>query len=401
MDNLSLETQQSPKRETSKSPPSMRFPAFFTYLGCAACSLVVAAILLQLGSRVILSVRHRFHRSTVTEFAPDNPAYFRYFWATECVEEHKLRVEKRHVYFPFRIWGVTDFHGRCVNNDVTDMGVVRRTINPPIPACATSSKTNIWVFGGSAVYGTGIPDWATLPSYLSRELSTTIECVKLINLGVEGYASNQELLFLMEQLKSGRHPDIVIFYDGFNDAGLETLPPGHPAAHMDFMAVKSRFEGSFAARFDFLRRLSTWQLATKFLGRKTPLRMPADDLRASAIATLNNYEENLRIARILGDAFGFKVYAFWQPAIVYGHKPLVPYEQQLLSLSSDDAFFQAMVPVYREAELRADKFGSFVFLGGIFDDVREPLYLDWVHLNPLGNELAGREVAKHIKKYLK
>lgn len=68
-----------------------------------------------------------------------------------------------------------------------------------------------------------------------------------------------------------------------------------------------------------------------------------------------------------------------------GHKPLVAYEQQLLYLSFSANYpFHSLTPVYEEAKRRASEDGSFIFFGGVFDATPEPLYLDWVHLNPSG-----------------
>jgi lysophospholipase L1-like esterase len=398
--------KEKPANASAVIPPVVeRFVTFFTFLGYLVFSVVLTAMVLEIASRAILSAYQRFHRSTVAEFADDNPAYSPFSWAKECLEEQRVKSKQRHIYFPFRIWGVTEFHGSCINNDLTDLGAVRQTVNPPNPACSTNAKLNIWVLGGSTVYGTGIPDWATLPSNLARDLNSTARCVNLFNLGVEGYASNQEVLFLLEQLKAGKHPDIVVFYDGFNDADFGTMLPGNPTPHMGFLGIKGRLEGRLANRFDFLRGLGIWQLAeqtTKSLGRSGPPRAPASELSARANSALNNYEENLKIARHLGEAYGFKVYAFWQPAIIYGHKPLVAYEEQLLQLSLSPAYpFQSLQPVYKEAQRRASVDGTFVFLGNIFDAIQEPLYLDWAHLNPRGNEIAAHALASYINEHSK
>ena len=171
---------------------------------------------------------------------------------------------------------------------------------------------------------------------------------------------------------------------------------------MGYQTIKDRIEGSAAGGLELLRRSGIWQLALemgKSLGRQGPARVAATELTARAAATLSNYEENLRIARMFGEAYGFKICAFWQPAIIYGHKPLVAYEQQLLYLSFSANYpFHSLTPVYEEAKRRASEDGSFIFLGGIFDAAQEPLYLDWVHLNPRGNELAARAVANHLRE---
>jgi lysophospholipase L1-like esterase len=386
---------------TRKAAISEISTRFFAYVGYVIFSLVVAAILLETGSRVAMRGYRHFHRSTVTSFSPDNPAYSAYSWSPECMQDQRRRQKAENVYFPYRLWGVTEWHGECRNNDVTALGAVRRTINPSNPACAKEKKTNVWLLGGSAVYGTYIPDWATLPSYLSAQLNTPSRCTSVTNLGVEGYVTNQDILLLMEKLKGGKVPDVVILYDGFNDSAVGTREPG-PTTHMGFQTVKGRFEGSMTSRLDFLQRPAVWQLAmelSKPLRRKGPSGVPPLELLPRAAATLDNYESNLRIARMLGQAYGFTVCAFWQPAIIYGHKQLTPYEKQVLDLSYSEAYpFQSLSPVYKEAAYRAGKKAGFTFLGDVFEAVREPIYLDWVHLNPRGNELVAREVAKHLQE---
>ena len=54
--------------------------------------------------------------------------------------------------------------------------------------------------------------------------------------------------------------------------------------------------------------------------------------------------------------------------------------------------------MYQEAERRAGTDGVFVFLGGVFDSVSEPVYIDkWMHLASLGNELVARSVADYVE----
>lgn len=386
----------------TKSLGTARMSGLFTYIGYAVFCFFIAAILLEVGSRIALYSYNHLRRHTVADVAIDAPAYSGYPWARDCLDEQTLRLKTRNTYVPFRLWGVTEFHGRCMNNDNTPLGVVRRTTNPSNPACSSGHRTSIWVFGGSTVYGTSIPDWATLPSYLSRQLNTATNCVEVANLGVEGYASNQELLLLLELLKAGRRPDIVILYDGFNDADIGTRPPGSPTPHMGFMGIKGRIEGSMASRLEFIKRSGVWKLVLEMdhsLGRTDPDRVAASEMGSSARHTLDNYEANLSIARVLGKAYGFKVCAFWQPAIIYGKKPMAPYEQELVRLSSDKAYqLQELAPVYREAERRAASSASYAFLGDTFDTVSEPMYLDWVHLNPAGNDLVTRTLANHLKE---
>ena len=373
---------------------------FFAYLGYGLFALLLAVAMLEIGAHIGLSALHHWHKPTVVDITPSNPAYKPFSWAAECMKEQSARLGRRNAYFPFRLWGLTEAHGECINQDPSPLGVVRRTSNPANPACRNQPEIKIWVLGGSTVYGTLIPDWATLPSYLSQTLNSASRCVEVTNLGVESYASNQELLLLMEELKLGHVPNVVLMYDGFNDADVGTSVSG-PATHLGYASFKERVEGAPEAYLEPLRRTAMWRFALKvadFFTRRGPARVSGAESRERAVSTLNNYEQNLRMARALGAAFGFKVCAFWQPALIYGHKPLVPYEKELLQLASGTAYpFQALAPVYAEAERRARADGQFMFLGGIFDGETQPLYLDWVHLNPSGNALAAQALAQRME----
>jgi lysophospholipase L1-like esterase len=371
----------------------------FAVLGYAVFSLVVLVALLEVASWGIWSVAFRSVHLQLAEVQRTSPAYQGYDWAAEFWQEEPKRQVSRRLYVPFRIWGVTNWHSKYVNNDQGETGVWRRTINPAPDDCKTH-PIGIWTFGGSTLYGTGVPDWATLPSFLSRDLNAaSSNCVVVSNFGVEGYVTNQEILLLMEQLKAGGHPDMVIFYDGLNDAGAAGPSFGPPQPHFDIAKIKARVEGSLSARLDFVRESYTLRLAgaiRNFLFRQHSSRSILDELQPKALATVDNYEANLRVAKALAKAYNFRIYWFWQPSLYYGHKPMVPFEQQL---PNTDPWSRLATGVYQEAETRAASTGDFIFLGGIFDSVKEPVYIDQGHLGPLGNELAAQAVANYIQDH--
>jgi hypothetical protein len=198
---------------------------------------------------------------------------------------------------------------------------------------------------------------------------------------------------------------VVIFYDGANDAAAAGPSPGPPNPHFYFGVIKARIEGSISGRFDFLRQLYASRLAGVAVGslrrpRSTPLSIA--ESHAKAEATLDNYEANLQLAKALSKAYNFKIYCFWQPALYYSRKPLVPFEQLLRERDARDAQESAWALVvsaaYQEAESRSARTGDFVFLGGLFDSIREPVYIDEVHVGPRGNELAAQAIAKYIEE---
>jgi lysophospholipase L1-like esterase len=332
-----------------------------------------------------------------------SPAYAPYSWAPEFWKEEQSRRKLQHgEYIPFRIWGLPEWHSQHINNDRTEFGIFRRTVNPSgfSSSCSGGARRRVWMFGGSTLYGSGVPDSATIPSFVSQELSSQHPgCFEVLNFGVEGYVSDQELLLLAEQLKAGRHPDIAVFYDGMNDSYVGAFAPGIPGAHWDFAAIKARMQGTILGKLEFLRNSYALRLLRAAVVSRS---RSSGDLTAKSAAIVANYQANLRIARVLGDSYGFRVLSFWQPLLACGHKPLDTYEQLLVGLDAnapEGSAFPAIARVCLEAERRAEGDGAFIYLGDLFDSVREPLYIDrWMHLDPRGNKLVGRAIAAAIEK---
>jgi len=379
-----------------------RLQWLYVFVGSMVVNLTVALLALELLCWIVLSgynwIRPHHYQSEI-----DSPAYAGQAWVADFYREQSARVNSRKFYVPFRLWGVSAWHGKYLNVDVSADGAWRRSLNPTSDDCKNRPKASVWVFGGSTVFGTGVPDWATLPSYLATELNRRgNDCVEVTNFGVEGYVTTQEVILLAEQLKRGQHPTTVIFYDGFNDAfaGMNSDDPR--SAHYAYSTVKERIQGSVHGRFDFIGNLYSVRAAYAILAlfrRNHPL--ATMDNNAKAVATVDNYEANLALVRALSGAYHFKLYCFWQPMLLYGHKPLVPFEQQVAELdgrSGGRLNAQLIANAYVEAGNRSTD-GTFVNLAGLFDSVPDPLYLDEAHLGPHGNELAANAIAKYVEDH--
>jgi lysophospholipase L1-like esterase len=389
-----------------KSTPESTSRRLFAFVGATVIGTLSVLAVLELVMFAAWSFARWVHPAPLPP--ETSPAYSGATWVPDFYREQSLRLAAPYTYVPFRISGVTPWHGKYFNNDEHPAGVWRRTLNPDDGQCQQHSpqhpNTSVWIFGGSTVYGTGVPDWATLPSYLSRSLKIDgSPCLDVTNFGCESYASTQELLLLIEQLKRGGTPDIVIFYDGVNDAHGGMAAPDPWVAHYGYATIKARVEGSFSGRFDFIHRLYTMRVidAARQLFHRRGESLSAEQLRAKAAVVVDNYVANQNIARALGQAYHFRFYGFWQPMLFCGHKPLVSFEQQITQL---DATSKArldprpVVAAYQEAERRAPK-ASFVYLGDIFDSTPEGVYIDEAHLGPHGNELAANAIAKYIEDH--
>jgi len=69
--------------------------------------------------------------------------------------------------------------------------------------------------GGSTMWGTGVNDANTIPALFAKIAQGRY---RTINLGESAYNAFQSFLFLKLQIINGLNPDIVVSYDGVNDA---------------------------------------------------------------------------------------------------------------------------------------------------------------------------------------
>jgi len=410
------------RREGEERPGLVPFERFFAVLGYVSFCCVLMFFLAEVASRVAVPVyRHfklpyRHFRSrggtlftnAYIDGISASPAYDGYAWAEDFWKEQRARWEELRTSFypyePFRIWGTQLDRGKYINVDNTEMGAMRRTVNALQPGCDKQTGIKIWFFGASTSWGYGVPDFATIPSYLSPRLNAgSGSCVEVINLGVDGYNTNQEAIYLTQKLKAGWRPDVVIFYDGFDEAAIGSSEPGLPEAHWFYRDIKAKSESSILSWPDLVKRSYFLQAITylKWRYQRRRAAIPSDqEWAVRARADMDNYESNRRLVALLCSEYGFDAYFFWQPCIMYGDKPLVPYEQAITEVPSVHADYAAIRAVYEEADRRSAASGKFIFLGRVFDGVKEPVYIDQVHLGPRGNEIIAGAIASAIQPSL-
>lgn len=420
-------------RDTSHIVP---FPRFFAVVGYAFAVLLVLAAAAELLARAALAV----HRSRQAAFAflpaedrahfrscygtgtgncldrPQNfelevmsasPVYAGEPWAEEFWRANRARFVLPKLYEPYVEWRNRGWESAHLNVDHTPLGWIRRTV----PAAPCPGKPlRAWMFGGSTVFGEGSPDASTIASQLSARLSAAAgRCVEVVNLGVEGYTSDQEVVLLGQLLKTQPAPDLVIFYDGANDTMVGVWDPGVPGSHAAVAGMRERLEGDPPPRW--LARSAALHVARGLMRRASPPSQPgAADwsdaaLAARVRATLDRYQANVRQVRALAQAYGFRAYFFWHPVLLYGEKPPAPFEALFTRYpelgamgygrEGGERFSAALRATYAEAERRAPS-GGYVFLGRLFDGNSAPLYIDPLHLGPAGDALVADALAGEI-----
>ena len=84
-----------------------------------------------------------------------------------------------------------------------------RTTSIPVE---TNLQGEVWFFGGSTLWGTGVKDDQTIPAIFEK-----LSNMPSSNFGESGYTTQQNLNLLIKNYLMGGKPKIVFFYDGIND----------------------------------------------------------------------------------------------------------------------------------------------------------------------------------------
>jgi lysophospholipase L1-like esterase len=259
---------------------------------------------------------------------------------------------------------------------------VRRTTDVPHDATAT-----VYLFGGSTVYGSEVPDSHTIASYLQRGLTRAGFRYRVVNFGVTSINTRQQLERL--ELTTLAEGDVVIFYDGVNDV-LQGVLYGNAG---ETIVGNDR---SRPLTHKVLYRLSKNSVAARHLLTQFNANYKIADLPRRVASTEARYESNLAAAEQLARANGAAFMHFLQPTL-YSLAKRGDYENKLLTfgfvpVQAEEAFAATYPRLATVSERRARLGFSEVDLTAIFDDVMEPVYLDGWHINHRGNEI----VADHM-----
>ncbi len=329
----------------------------------------------------------------------DQPVYRSEPWAREYWAEEG--ASQKFAYQSYVGWRQIPFSGKTITIDAE---MHRKTAN----ATCDGKDPMIWMFGGSTMWGTGSPDWDTIPSALAGILAKSGTPVCVRNFGQTGWRNTQELIELELELKrTQRRPDLVIFYDGFND-GYSFYQSGKIDVHMNFNSIGSQFEKHSSRQtlrsslLDLLLSTHTARLISKTRPSQS---LVSGDTSRTQVNTADaqkdlevSYLHNLDIVRALAREYGFQYAFFWQPVIFAGHKHFTPDEQKILTfyhsrIDEEDVEYRDMENVLQRGTPQ-----HMFDISNVFDGVSDTVFIDCVHVAPEGNELVAERMLAELHK---
>jgi lysophospholipase L1-like esterase len=328
--------------------------------------------------------------------AASAPYYREQSWTSTYWEEFDESSSMR--YAPYVVWQRKPYRGRTIQIDESSVR------NTPGADCRAGAY-RVFVFGGSVVWGTGAPDWETIPAALQARLAASRPgpiCV--VNLGESAYVSSQEVILLVNRLRSGAPPDLVLFLDGVNEI-FAAYQSGRADAHYDLARVSARFDGAPPSA----NRLPEWLWSSSLFRLSNSLvsmvasppstlvtyRSLGVDAKALADAVAAEYVRNTRIVQTLAENYHFDAHFFWQPVITEGDKPLTDSEREIVA-DMDPALVDLLDGSYARVRALSGNVEDFHDLSGVFDDQSSQIWLDFVHMTPVGNQLIGDEILRAI-----
>jgi lysophospholipase L1-like esterase len=267
-----------------------------------------------------------------------------------------------------------------------------------------TSVYRIVVIGGSAV-ATGRLNETQFTALLERELNQHYGGspeIEVINAGVPGFTSTQEMFLLHTQVLTW-NPDLVIIYDGGNDMVFGSMPdyvPNQVPRNAQTMAVLAEYENPLS------RNLMTYQLLSRALSDSDAMSRPEKEVynpRGAQFAyayhreAVDVYQQNLDIMASTLSSHDIDALLVYQPYILTTGKSLTEYEEALLE-QLQPAYVNALERMLPEgatamrnvAESRNVPWADF---SSLFDEETETMFNDEVHQSDAGNQVIACAIA--------
>lgn len=267
------------------------------------------------------------------------------------------------------------------------------------------SKDKIFVVGGSAAFGYGLPsDETTFASLLEKKLG---DC-DVINAGVPGHLSGQELSLIVHRLDDFK-PKLYIVFDGWNDIVDQYL--------QDWLLRRYPIGESSDFGFNHEFFIMQKKLRDYFLIKSESEKDPPEEgyslsnekeREAYLAAITDRYIRNISKMNSFATSRGAKVLIAFQPEIGSKNKRTT-YEKDIMdNWEKNIRYLERKIPTYySEMAMAARRYCKknkipFVDINyhPLYKDNEETLFYDAVHLNEKGNEIVAAILFEEIQGLL-
>ena len=273
------------------------------------------------------------------------------------------------------------------------------------------SSPKLIFLGGSAAFGYGARDDRETIEYA---LEQSVKPYRVLNAGVNGFLSGQELTYLVTELVD-YDPSVVVAYDGWNDlfdSIYSNREDDELGFNNNFFSIEERLRSDYETRVSLYRslgRLAEATLSKSLLYGRVTQRFRAMSFaktemhmgRLDAIVTA--YAGNLRKMALVSRACGARFVVVFQPEL--GQKPhRTPAEQRILDAGIPGTAYRDEFPeAYREFLAKAKQLLTRDGVEWIdinestkFAESTDELFMDVVHTNGRGNKLVAEIIGQRL-----
>ena len=285
------------------------------------------------------------------------------------------------------------------------------------------SRPKIILLGGSATFGQGAEtDQDTIPAILQQ----SIKSHRVLNAGVIGFQSGQELTYLVTQLIDYQ-PAIVVAYDGWNDVFDVAYGPERDVNDLGFNSNFYSFEHQLVLNYQ--TQVSPYESLSRLIGATSSKSLvltrfaqaisayrrqeaitaqaSANQARGKALldSAVTTYVNNVRKMAVFSHASGARFVVVLQPELGQRLNATAE-EKRLLSASTigNIPYGDSFPSLYREFLTEAKE--QLTRVGVEWIDTNESprfqaspttLFLDPVHTNRRGNEIVSEIMAPKLQ----
>jgi hypothetical protein len=313
------------------------------------------------------------------------PSYEDHDYALEVFRNQKGRIKG---YVPYVEWRHVPLQSSTLNIDENGRRV------HSIGRDNVANAVNIGFFGGSTMWGTGVDDNGTI----AAQFDAITRNYEVTNFGERGYTTMQNLVDLMTLMNEQRAPEVVVFYEGFNDIWVhcDYAVTERLNGHMEERRMQSALDRTESENYlynaiyvpiaDFVTRVA--------IGRKADHSAACsnDSKRADAVAEM--FVRTLEMAQILVSANGGRFHAFLHPHAFVGSPRVDHLDLTGQRNEGQRAQFAAVYPLIRQ-KMAARGYDWFTDISRALDgDVY--LLVDHAHITTKGNALIAELIRQSL-----
>lgn len=256
----------------------------------------------------------------------------------------------------------------------------------PSPGVISENPLRIVTLGGSTTAPSKF-DW---PSTLHRLLISEGYEVEVLNGGVAGYSSSQDLLKFLRDVVNLK-PDIVIAVEGVNDLGFIHAIPKHPMVHpYQYKLMQHLWQAP-------VKVLPNTQLAIRQVLRAGQWRVSGISLGPpTKMEPVESWFKNVRTMSIIATEFGIHYLNILQPILGFGQlKPSTDESKMLRDIEKREYYLKSLRSFYPAAKKMAAQRGEILDLTDLFSG-HSNVYRDPRHQTETGVEILAAAILEEM-----